>query len=115
MTFTSEIIARLSVFRLARKSGFSLSLDHDFKVLARQHQRTVARTVAALHKRQQVLGESSLLLGAKSAEGLIDRTVVGADHAEPVSRRAVTDDKLAAGPPRLPPGPRRAPPRPCPS
>src|SRR5471030_2473733 len=64
----------------SRQSGFSLSLDHDFEVLARQHQRAVARTVAALHERQQVLGEGSLLLGVESAEGLVHRTVVGAEH-----------------------------------
>src|SRR5437867_10583684 len=69
----------------------SLPLDHDFEVLARQHQRAVARAVAALHESQQVLGEGSLLLGIERAESIVHRTIVGAEHfAHLTNQRRVT-------------------------
>ena len=41
--------------RMRLPALLSLLLDHDFKILARQHQRTVAGAIAVLHEQQQVV------------------------------------------------------------
>src|SRR5258708_16277056 len=79
----------------------SLPLNHDFEVLAWQHQRTVAGAISCLHEGQQVLGEGSLLLGIKCSESLVHRTVVGAEDFDPVCCRTVAKDELAGGRPDL--------------
>src|SRR6266576_2168920 len=72
-------------------------LDYDFEILARQHQRAVARAVAAFHEGQNVPGEGKLLLGIERTESLVHRAVVGAEHFDPMRRRVVPENELAAG------------------
>src|SRR5438105_12851434 len=74
-----------------------LALDYHFEVLARQYQYLVARAVALLHERQQVLGQRNLLLGRQRAVSPVDRTVVRLEDLEPMGRRAVAERELAAG------------------
>src|ERR1700730_7058282 len=79
----------------------SLPLNHDFEVLAWQHQRTVARAIAGLHEGQQVLGEGSLLLGIKCSESLVHGAVVGAEDFDPVCCRTVAEAELPGARPDL--------------
>src|SRR5438067_1202973 len=90
-------IARTVGLPLADCRNSSLPLDHDFEVLARQHQRAVARAVAGLDEGQQVSGEGKLLFGIERTESLVHRAVVGAEHFDPMRWRVVAENELATG------------------
>ena len=73
-------------FRAPATVRLSLALDHDFEIFARQHQRAIARAIAACDESTQVLGESGLLVGSERGECLVHRAIVRAEYVDPVRR-----------------------------
>src|SRR5471032_2484920 len=96
MTFWSETITRLSVFKLVGSPGFH------FRPITISRYSLGSTSVLSPERLRLSMSASkswvnAACFSASSAEGLVHRTVVGAEHVEPVRRRVVTEDELAAG------------------
>src|SRR5438067_5643383 len=95
---------KILVGRQARRAGraatrLAVPLDHHLEVLARHHHRSIPRTIGALDQLEQIASEGRLPLAVavQRREGLVHRTVPGAEYVDEVLRRTVAEGEMAAG------------------